>query len=51
MTAKTIIKKKANEKVKKELLSSLRENDEMNTASTQTEAIELINYYEEIIKT
>ena len=28
MTAKTIIKKKANEKVKEDLLKSLRENDE-----------------------
>ena len=28
MTAKTIIKKKANEKVKEELLKSLSENDE-----------------------
>ena len=44
------------EKGKEELLNSLRENDEaektwINTAINPTEAIELINHYEEIRKT
>ena len=56
MTAKTIIKKKTNEKEKEELLKLLRENDEdeeteMNTGNNPTEAIELINHYAEMIWT
>ena len=58
MAAKTVVKKKMHEKVKEELLNSLRENDEnevteINTANITDpiEAIELINRYEEIIKT
>ena len=57
MTMKTIVRKKANINVKEELLNSLRENDEdeeeteMKTANNPTETIELINHYEEIIRT
>ena len=44
------------QKVKEELLNFLGENDdneetEMNTANNSTEAIKLINHYEEIIST
>ena len=56
MTMKTIVRKKANKNVKEELLKSLRENDEdeeteMKTANNPTKTIELINHYEEIIRT
>ena len=55
MKMKTIVRKKANKNVKKELLNSLRENDEdeeteMKTANNPTETIELINHYKEIIR-
>ena len=56
MAAKNIVKKKANKKVKEEPLNSLRETNEaeeteINPTINLTEAIELINHYEEIIKT
>ena len=50
MAAKTFVKKNTNENVKEELLNSLREA-EINTANNSTEAIEVMNHYEEIIKT
>ena len=50
MAAKTFVKKNTNENVKEELLNSLREA-EINTANNSTEAIEVINHYEEITKT
>ena len=51
----TIIKKKTNKKLKEDLLNSLRENDEdeeteLETVNNATEARELINHYEEIIR-
>ena len=56
MAAKTIVRKKANENRKEELLNSLGKNvedeeTEMETANNPTEAIELISHYEEIIRT
>ena len=58
MAAKTVAKKKSHEKVKEELLNSLRENDEVEETQINIvnvigprEATELINHYEEIIKT
>ena len=58
MLGKTVVKKKTHEMIKEELLNSLRQNDqaeetEINAANITDpiEVIELINRYEEIIKT
>ena len=58
MVSKTIAKKEIHEKVKEEFLNSLRENDQVeeqgiNIANMieQGEAITIINWYEEKIKT
>ena len=57
MLAKTIVKKKTHEKVKQELLNTLREDDEVRETEINTtnikdpiEAIERINCHEKIIK-
>lgn len=57
MAAKNFVKKKINENMKYELLNSLREKDEdidideeIKTLNNLTEAIEIINYHENIIK-
>ena len=58
MAAKTFMKKQTNENVKKELSNSLRQTDEdddeeteIKTVNNLIEAIEVINHYEEMIKT
>ena len=58
MAAKTFMKKKMDKKMKEEFLKSLREKDEdedeetgITTVNNSTEVIEVINRYEEIIKT
>ena len=48
MTEKTIIKKKSKKQVKE--LNSLRENDIDEETEMNTEAIELTNRYEKIIR-
>ena len=58
MATKTFVKEKMNKNVKQELLNSLwrkgedeDEETEINTVSNLIEAIEIMNHYEETIKT
>ena len=59
MELKRIARKKTNESIKRELLNSLQENDveeqvlneTTNNVTKYLEAIQLINHYEDIIKT
>ena len=60
MVLKSKIKKKANKNIKRELLNSLKENDDVedqglnetaNNVNNTQEAITIIRRYEEIIKT
>ena len=56
VAAKIFVKKKTDENVKEELFKSLREKDEdedkeINAVNNPTEATELINHFEKIIKT
>ena len=60
MVSKSKIKKKTNQSVKRELLKSLKENDDaeeqglnetVNNVNNSQEAIIIINSYEDIIKT
>ena len=60
MVSKRIAKKKTNESIKRELLNSLQENDDVeeqglieaaNNVNNSQEAIQIINRYEDIIKT
>ena len=60
MVPKRIAKKKTNESIKRELLNSSQENDDVeeqglieaaNNVNNSQEAIQIINRYEDIIKT
>ena len=60
MVSKSKIKKKTNQSVKRKLLKSLKENDDVeeqglnetvNNVNNSQEAIIIINSYEDIIKT
>ena len=60
MVLKSKIKKKANKNIKREMLNSLKENDDVedqglnetaNNVNNTQEAITIIRRYEEIIKT
>ena len=60
MVSKRIAKTKTNESIKRELLNSLQENDDVeeqglieaaNNVNNSQKAIQIINRYEDIIKT
>ena len=56
MVSKSITKKKTNEIIKRELLNSLQDNDDieeqgLNETANLQEALRIINRYDDIIKT